>query len=291
MVDLDYFDPEICYQCGSKDYKIIANGPVVPVISCTSCGLMRQGPSEQENDSFSLQSCAGGDERYTKQRLEKETTQLVDYMAVLPKLERILGRKGKLLEIGCSTGLLLKQIQSTGWITAGVEPDGWAYNLAREKGLDVVNAYFQDAGFEEESFDAIVMFHVIEHIPNPVKAITQLNTLIKPGGILVMETPRYDTIWFKVLKGRERSVIPGHLHYFTRKSLTELATMAGFELVELDSVGRTLTLDRLCYSISKVSNSSTVSRALTALSDKLNLNRVRLHLNMHDMMRLYLRKL
>jgi 2-polyprenyl-3-methyl-5-hydroxy-6-metoxy-1,4-benzoquinol methylase len=252
---------------------------------------MRQGPREKDQVSFSLQSCAGGDERYNRQRIEKETTQLVDYTAILPHLEKILVNKGKLLEVGCSTGLLLKKFHNAGWDTVGVEPNEWAYKLAREKGLDVVNACFQDAGFTDETFDVIVMLHVIEHIPDPVKALIQLRNLIKPGGILVMETPRYDTIWFKVLKGRERSVIPGHLHYFTRKTLTEMAKNIGFELVELDSVGRTLTLDRLCYSISKVCNSKAISSSLTALSERLHLNKVQLHLNMHDMMRLFLRKL
>ena len=291
MIDLDYYDPQICYQCGARDYKVIARGPVVPVISCTQCGLMRQGPGIQDHESFSLQSCAGGSDRYTEQRLEKETTQLVDYVSLIPKLENYHPDKGKLLEIGCSTGLLLKEIRKKGWDACGVEPDEWAYNLAKEKhGLDVVNTYFQDAGYAEETFDAVVMLHVIEHIPNPIKALSQLNTIIKPGGVLVMETPRYDTIWFKMLKGRERSVIPGHLYYFSRKSLTEMASKAGFELLELDSVGRTLTLDRLCYSISKVANSKVISRVLTTLSDTLHLNKAKVHINLHDMMRLYLRK-
>ncbi len=292
MVDLDDFKPEICYQCGSRDYKVIASGPIVPVISCSQCGLMRQGPRNPEQKSFSLESCAGGDERYIEQRLEKELTQLVDYVKVLPKLEEILPAKGKLLEVGCSTGLLLDKIRKAGWNAFGVEPNDWAYKLAEEKhGQNVVNAFFQDAGYANETFDAVVMLHVIEHIPNPVKALAQLNKLVRPGGILVMETPRYDTVWFNFLKGRERSVIPGHLYYFTRKSLTEMASKAGFELIELDSVGRTLTLDRLCYSISKVSNSKIVSRVLTKLSDTLHLNKAKIHINLHDMMRLYLRKM
>lgn len=291
MPDFDYYDPEICCQCGSTSYKVIASGPVVPVILCTQCGLMRQGPGSKDQESFSLTSCAGGDERYTEQRLEKESTQLIDYLKVLPKLEKVRPAKGKLLEIGCSTGRLLNEIQKAGWLASGVEPDKWAYNLAKETyGLDVINAYFQDAGYANEIFDVILMFHVIEHIPNPFNSLKQLNKLIKPGGILVMETPRYDTIWFKMLKGRERSVIPGHLHYFTKKSLTDMASKAGFELIELDSVGRTLTLDRLCYSISKVSNSKTLSKTLAKLSDTLHLNKVKLYINLHDMMRLYLRK-
>jgi 2-polyprenyl-3-methyl-5-hydroxy-6-metoxy-1,4-benzoquinol methylase len=252
---------------------------------------MRQGQIPREQLSFSSESYAGGEERYRKQRLEKESTQLVDYLKVLPKLERILPTKGRLLEIGCSTGLFLSEIHKAGWEAHGVEPLEWACSRANEKnGLNVVNAYFQEAGYAEETFDAVVMLHVIEHIPNPAKALRELHKLIRPGGVLVMETPRYDTIWFKLLKGRERSVIPGHLHYFTRSSLKEMALKAGFELIELNSVGRTLTLDRLCYNLSKVSNSEMISNNLTRLSDSLHLNRARIHINIRDMMRLYLRK-
>jgi len=289
---IDSYNPKICIQCGAEDYDVIASGPIVPVVSCSNCGLMRQGPDNCGKSAFSLQSCAGGSERYTQQRIEKESTQLADYIKILPKLNKLRPDKGKLLEIGCSTGLLLNELRKVGWNVSGVEPDEWAFNLAKTNfKLDVTNSYFQDAGYKAEFFDVIVMLHVIEHIPNPVEALNQINSLIRPGGILVMETPRYDTIWFKFLRGRERSVIPGHLYYFTRKSLTDMASAAGFKLLELNSVGRTLTLDRLCYSISKVSNSARVSRALTATSEKLHLNKAKIHINTHDMMRLYLLKL
>lgn len=162
--------------------------------------------------------------------------------------------------------------------------------LRKHYELNVVNATFQEAGFEKSSFEAILMFHVIEHLSNPTEALYQIAQLIKPGGYFVLETPRFDSLMFKILRGRERSVILGHLYYFTRETIQVMASKSGFEVVRLESVGRTVTLDRLCFYAAKFLNSNRATSALTSLSDALHLNKVRVHINLHDMMRLYMHK-
>jgi len=290
MNNQDQYNPGVCCYCGSDKYSLVVAGPVVPVITCAECRLMRQGFSSTAK-TWSIVSYAGGQDRFFQQREDKEALQVRDYLKILPQLEKFIPEKGRLLEIGCAMGTLLNEIRKQGWNVIGVEPEEWTCELARKKyGLEVINSTFQEAGLENCSFDAVLLLHVIEHLPNPIKGLSQIAGLIQPGGYLVVETPRYDTLWFKLLRGRERSVIPGHLYYFTRQTIQALARKSGFEVVKLESVGRTATLDRLCFYAAKSLNSDRATKALTFISDTLHLNKVHLYINLRDMMRLYLRK-
>lgn len=250
---------------------------------------MRQGNTSISNYSFT--EYAGGNERYGRQRHDKERLQLNDFVKIINELEKYKPLKGTLLEIGCAMGTNLNELRKAGWQVTGVEPEKWTCEEARNKfQLNVINAKFQDAGLDESSYDVILMFHVIEHLPDPYDAIKFLSNLLKPGGILVLETPRYDTITFKLLKGRERSVIPGHLYYFTRKSFRMIAQNLGLNEIVIQTVGRTVTFDRLCFYLAKFINNKYITKIITNFSDKLNLNKMHIYINIHDMMRVYLIK-
>ena len=288
MSEQQGYNPAICSYCGCKEYSVVTAGPVVPVIVCTQCGLMRQGFSIG-SERRPWVSYAGGKDRYFRQRKDKETVQITDFLRIMPEIEKHIPEKGRLLEIGCATGTLLAQVRNRGWSVAGVEPEEWTCKIARETyQLDVINSTFQEAAIEESSFDAVLLLHVIEHLPDPFKGLQQIARLIRPGGFLVIETPRFDTLWFKLLKGRERSIIRGHYYYFTRRTIQALVCKSGFEVIQLDSVGRTVTLDRLCFYAGKFIDSDRAIRGLTWLSDRWHLNKLHLHINLRDMMRLYL---
>ena len=286
------YDPTACSYCGSRAYSSVVTGPTVPIIKCTSCGLMRQGwVAEDIKKSQIFIDYAGGEDRFWKQKAEKEAAQRGDFLRIADRLERLLPSKGKLLEIGCAMGTTLNGFREKGWQVLGVEPDQKSAEIARQRhGLEVISVPFQEAGLAKESFDAVLLLHVIEHVCDPFQALRDIADLIRPGGYLVLETPRYDTLTFYVLRGRERSVIADHLHYFTRKSLLAMCKKAGYEPVRVEAVGRTVTLDRLSFYFAKLLRSQHAAAAITRISDSWHLNKVRVHINLHDMMRLYIIK-
>lgn len=253
---------------------------------------MRQGwVSEAMKHSPIFLEYAGGVERHLRQRAEKEEAQKNDFLKISDRLQEFLPSKGRLLEIGCAMGTTLNGFREKGWDVMGIEPDPWTSEIAKRKyGLNVTSAPFEEAGLAKGAFDAILLLHVIEHLSDPSKALCNIADLVRPGGYLVLETPRYDTFMFRILKGRERSVIPDHLHYFTRKSMMAMCSDAGFKVNRVEAVGRTVTLDRLSFYFAKLLRSQQATKIITNLSDVLHLNKMSIHINLHDMMRLYLQK-
>jgi len=163
---VETYNPALCCNCGCTEYTVVVPGPNVPIWRCLRCGLMRQGAGKSTPKS--IVSFSGGAERLSRQREEKERLQLRDFLKIMPQLESYLHGKGRLLEIGCAMGKLLFEIQKRGWEVMGIEPEQWTCERARKDyGLTVINLPFQDAEIQESSFDAVLMLHVIKHLPDP----------------------------------------------------------------------------------------------------------------------------
>lgn len=136
---------------------------------------------------------------------------------------------GRLLEIGCGNGDRLALLRDLGWNVSGIEPDVGAAQLAIAKGLDVSQSTLQPGTFPAASFHAILMSHVIEHVPDPQETIRECHRLLRPGGVLVMLTPNTDSLghrWF----GKDWLHLdpPRHLHLFNRRNLPKLCADARF---------------------------------------------------------------
>ena len=147
--------------------------------------------------------------------------------------------------MGSSLGYLLEKFRQDGWDVLGIEPFYQACRYSREQlGLEVINGILESANLPDASADVVLLNHVIEHVDDPLQTLCEVNRILKPGGHFVIETPRYDTLMFKLLGRRERSVsCGGHIYFFTTSSLRKLYEAAGFETVKLDYVGRSLTAD------------------------------------------------
>ena len=286
MQELD--EKTVCNLCGGRDRIVVIDGRFGKIAKCRRCGLMFR---ITQIGSHPVEVAVGA-ERLLRQFERKQSIQLTDYEKCFPIIERHLRTPGrKLLEIGSHTGHFLDLARERGWEVKGIEPDENAARQSIESlGLDVDITYLRSAGLPDAEFDAVVLFHVIEHFLDPAAELAEICRCLRRGGILVAETPRFDTIWFKVLKERERSVLPDHFFYFSRRTLTEMVTRTGFSVLRLDSVGRTLALDRLLTNIAKVIGSNAASRLLVNVSDLLHLDRIVSHVNMGDMMRIYAQK-
>jgi len=226
------------------------------------------------------------------QRFEKERLQIRDYQSTLSLIGRLHPKRGKLLEVGSSLGFLLDFFRKDGWRVTGVEPDKGAMRHATKKlHIETINAILEDAAIPDESVDVVVMLHVIEHVPDPVGTFREIFRVLKSGGHAIVETPRYDSLMFKLFGRRERSLsCDGHIFFFTTDSLRKVYAKAGFAHEQTDYVGRSLTLDRLVYNLAVISKSATIQRVAKAVSRRLNFQKVAFTINVRDMQRICVRK-
>jgi 2-polyprenyl-3-methyl-5-hydroxy-6-metoxy-1,4-benzoquinol methylase len=288
----------LCEICHVDDATVVYPAGVAQlnqIVCCNRCGLMYANPRKdadiveieawEDNPNFNM-----AEER--PQRYEKERLQVRDYEKTREMLARLHPERGKLVEVGCGMGLMLQFFREDGWDVLGVEPDrNSCRHATNQLGMPTVRATLEDAGLPDNSADVVVMLHVIEHVPAPVQTLREVYRVLKPGGHLVLETPRYDTLTYKLLGRRERSLgCNGHIFFFTTNSLRRVYEAAGFELTRIDYVGRSLTLDRLMYNVGVISRNQGFKRSLEKMSRRLGLQKVRLYLNMRDMQRLCLQK-
>lgn len=287
-----------CNYCGVDDAtEVFGPGVAQPsrIVRCNRCGLMYASPRARAVDAVLIQDWKLDRAFLHKagaQRFEKERLQVRDFARTRKLLDHEYPARGKLLEIGSGLGFLLAELKKDGWDVLGIEPNLTLADHAREElGVETRSELLHQAGIPDETFDVVIMNHVIEHVDEPLATLREINRVLKPNGHLVLETPRYDTLMFRLLGRRERSLnCEGHIYFFTTQTLKNFYQAAGFETRQLNYVGRSLTLDRFLWNVGVVSKSERFRKAMAATSRRLKLDKLHLYLNFRDMQRVCVRK-
>lgn len=147
-------------------------------------------------------------------------------------------KDGLLLDVGCGNGSSMLTMSSQGWNVTGIDFDETAIAAAQSCGLNAAVSDLFSARFPDNHFDAIMMNHVIEHVPNPLEYLKECYRILKPGGTLTALTPNAASRGHQLYKQDWRGLeTPRHLQVFTPRALALLAARAGFS----ESTGFTST--------------------------------------------------
>ena len=140
-------------------------------------------------------------------------------------------RRGKLLEVGAGTGAFASYMQQSGWQVSGLEPD----EQARQKASELYSIELQDSAtlfhFSENQFDAITLWHVIEHVHSLHEYLGQLKKVLKPGGFIFIAVPNYtsyDATFYKEFWAAYDT--PRHLYHFCPIAMKRLLQNHGLQL-------------------------------------------------------------
>jgi SAM-dependent methyltransferase len=150
---------------------------------------------------------------------------------------KMFGRPGRVLEVGCGTGIMLKAFRDAGWIVKGTERTAEAADAGRTQyGLDIVSAGIESLP-ENDAFDLILLFQVLEHMPDPEAIVRYCFQRLKPDGMLVIGVPNIGSWQAQI--GREDWLhldVPRHLFHFCPASLEFLLRNAGFTQIRIGFV-------------------------------------------------------
>ncbi|MDA8378541.1 MAG: class I SAM-dependent methyltransferase [Planctomycetia bacterium] len=141
--------------------------------------------------------------------------------------------RDRLLDAGCGSGYFVWAAQQLGYRVEGLEIDPKACAQARSHGLTVHQGSFPDTGLESGSFDEITLSHVLEHLHDPVGALTEAFRILRPGGRLWIVVPNLEGASNRVWKENSRLLEPPrHLLMFDVNSLKHLFLECGFKKVQ-----------------------------------------------------------
>lgn len=138
---------------------------------------------------------------------------------------------GKLLDVGCGTGAFLNVMKKEGWEVLGLEPDEEARELARKLYRLTVFEADQLDQLPADSFDAVTLWHVLEHVHDLHAYIEQLKGLLKPSGKLFIAVPNYQSLDAQIYRRDWAAYdVPRHLYHFTPKSMDILMKEHGLAI-------------------------------------------------------------
>lgn len=212
---------------------------------CRGCGLAfaTPRPTEEELDAFYsdryFKSPTGGlgytdyrGESWAEANAEAMWREFHDWARTTPPEESVL-------DIGCATGGFLRRARQAGWRVHGVEKSLAAAEVARSEFYLPVSATI---GAVDERFGLITMWHILEHMLDPLAALQQARELLVPGGILFIELPQWDAL------GRRKNGStwaqlrpPEHINFFNRRSLQVALGLVDLRIVQSATVQPNLT--------------------------------------------------
>ena len=242
-----------CLICNSDKLIIISrrvrHGENCCIVKCKDCSFiyMNPQPSEEGLDKYYQKEYRihykAGDSPSESQLLEeKELAQ-----SRLNHLGPYLKRSNKILDYGCGTGTFLSFLKRFRIETWGVEPHDRYRKFAFDHyGLDKIKKGVDDID-KDIRFDTITLFHVLEHLKDPVGMIKSLSKRLKNEGILAIEVPNTDNFWLHTPWAKEvflhEFMQPAHLWYFNPYTLCRLVNDTGmFQIVKIMTAGAELPL-------------------------------------------------
>ena len=258
-VDIESFGPlekVDCALCESNEFSVVTRqkwfGEDFSIVRCNNCHLIYTNPrpTHQWRERFydpkynPAMHDADRDFLYLPQQ-----TRLPAYRRLIDFIKDDLGVAGKVLDGGCAAGQFVKMLSDAGFDASGFErsPEAIAYGEERF-GLKLILAEVDSIPVPDNTYDVVTLLHVFEHFREPVQALKEVRRVLKPGGLIFIETVNYlkfylfekyfnflKTLYLKMKSSDApvwREALPwfpfDHYYHWTAKTLNMTLEKAGF---------------------------------------------------------------
>ena len=252
----------MCENCGTFPLEPFVIRPTQTLWRCTACDLYQKG---QLPDEAAYENDYHGE--YHDRLRRKLVTAAVRISAIA---RHVNVSQPRLLDIGCSVGAIVEAANKVGWQGEGVDVSQTAIDVCQARGLKCHKADRVGLPCEDETFDVVTSWHVIEHVENVSETLREWYRVVKPGGIMVLETPDAGYLKARIWGASyQKFWAPEHIYTFRRNNLQPFLERAGFEILpnpifnELSLLSPTLAGYSLAYRTFKgICHSLRLSKAL-----------------------------
>lgn len=227
-----------CNLCGCDSlipkYEILKFSHPIAIVECSMCGLIFQlNPPEHLDKLYNEGYYKGSNEySYIDEREDMFLRNIENERRVKNLLQFFMSNLfspsfTSLLDVGCSFGSLVDKACELGVEASGVDISGYiAGNSKKILQEDVCKSI-------SGTYDMITMVEVIEHLSNPLKALKNCHGALSSHGVILIQTTNMDSVVRQHEKENSRYFLPGHLFYFSVKTLTAMLAKAGFKIEKI----------------------------------------------------------
>jgi len=261
------------------------------IVKCQGCGHVSADTSltdEELSKLYSREYFFG--EEYSNYLADRKVLEK-NFQLRIKVLKRFLqeGRHRNLLEIGCAYGFFLHLATDLFNSVKGIDlnEDGIEY-ARKEFGAEAVRGDFVNYDFGDEKFDAVCLWDTIEHLRDPHLYLEKISRHTEKNSLLAITTGDIGSVNARMRKEKWRLIHPPtHLHYFSKKSLTDLLNKYGFDVVYMRYCGFYRSVDNIAYNLFVLRNGW---KALYSMLKKSGATSWHLYANMFDIMYVVARK-
>lgn len=229
-----YTEERKCPACNSDDHTFLFYKSGGTYVTCNECKMIYLNPVFKDN---ALEQYYRSNHQLQGETVASDFEFYAGlYSKGLNSIEQHLDSAGRILDIGCSTGTFLDIAEKSGWNCHGLELNESEARIARGKGHSIQENFISTAKFAE-NFDAITLWDVFEHIKDGFGFLSEAKRLLRPSGIVFLQSPNRDSLAARVLQVK-CNMFDGleHVNLYGFDSLSKLCERAGFEVISYETV-------------------------------------------------------
>ena len=234
------------------------------IVKCAKCGLFYVNPQEQQNLTYDFEDKRERLNRFQRMcelaagryglcnediYAQEEEWRILHFADRADRILRFC-TSGRLLDVGCSRGLFLSNfLNKKGFDIYGIEPRDWiCAKAAKRLGNKVFCGTLREANLPDAHFDIVTMINLIEHFPSPRDTLLEVNRVMRPGALLVIETPDVEGFLTKIMGNRWYAFTESeHNFFFSKTTIRQILSKTGFSAISIEPACKLFTLRYLLY--------------------------------------------